>query len=282
VASDTFYTFVGDGTPEASDDPIAHDQVRYPARIAVYDDPTITPRVVVIQPTNIRDYLEKITATTTQLSHEQGGTIPFMIIREIVENYIHAAFIAPTVSILDAGNTIRFSDQGPGIEDKEKALEYGTTSATEEMKRYIRGVGSGLPLAQQYMLDKGGSLTIRDNLSCGTVVTISTRSEDDASMPIAPMRHEKVQDDQAPAEPETSHADDALLELEVAERGRQALAYLADHDSVGPSDLVAVYKGSQPTWSRELKVLEEKGLLVKRGQKRHLTELGKAYIKLSR
>ena len=266
-----FYTFVGDGTDERgareSELPSV-DEVRYPARIAVYDDPSVTPRVVTIQPMPVRDYLEEITRTVNQLSHEQGGTIPFMIIREVVENYIHAYFIAPTISILDAGNTLRFSDQGPGIRDKTRALEYGTTSATEEMKRYIRGVGSGLPLAQQYMLDKGGSLTIRDNLSHGTVVTISTRPEDDASIPVAPLHKPQAQE----VAPSAAAAGD------LGVRGRQVVCYLGEHEEVGPSDLVASYGGSQPTWSRELKRLDDLGVLVKRGRKRHLTELGRACL----
>ena len=151
--------------------------VSYPARIAVYDDLTVSPRVVVIEPCDVRSFLEQITAKVTELSHAQGGAIPFMIIREIVENYIHAYFIQPTITILDGGNTIRFSDQGPGIKEKDRALEFGTSSATEQMKCFIRGVGSGLPLAQQYMMDKGGSLTIQDNINSGTIVTISTRSK---------------------------------------------------------------------------------------------------------
>ena len=129
--------------------------VRYPARIAIYDDAAAAPRVVVIEPTDIRSYLEEITATVNRLAHEQGSQIPFTVIREIVENFIHAYFIAPTITILDGGNTLRFSDQGPGIQEKDLAMEYGTTSATEEMKHYIRGVGSGLPYVQQYMTDKG-------------------------------------------------------------------------------------------------------------------------------
>lgn len=151
--------------------------VSYPARIAVYDDLAVSPRVVVIEPCDVRSFLEQITAKVTELSHAQGGTIPFMIIREIVENYIHAYFIQPTITILDGGNTIRFSDQGPGIKEKDRALEFGTSSATEQMKCFIRGVGSGLPLAQQYMMDKGGSLTIQDNINSGTIVTISTKSK---------------------------------------------------------------------------------------------------------
>ena len=276
MPAETFYTFVGDGEGDAADSRASsssQEDVRYPARIAVYDDPTVTPRVVVIQPSDIRTYLEQITETTTKLSHDQGGSIPFMIIREIVENYIHASFIAPTISILDGGNTIRFSDQGPGIADKRRALEFGTTTATEEMKRYIRGVGSGLPLAQQYMLDKGGSLTIDDNLSQGTVVTISTRPEEDVSIPIAPIRHQKEQlSESGQAEP------NIVEDIQVSARGERAIGYLSSHETVGPSDLVSTFGGSQPTWSRELKSLEEKGLLIKSGQKRHLTELGQAYL----
>lgn len=163
-------------------------EVSTPARIAVYDDAAAAPRVVMVEPKDVRSFLEEITATVNRLSHEQGGTIPFMVIREIVENFIHAYFKAPTITILDGGNTIRFSDQGPGIKQKDLALEYGTSSATEEMKHYIRGVGSGLPYAQQYMVDKGGSLDIEDNLGGGTVVTISTHPREDPPAPQAPWR----------------------------------------------------------------------------------------------
>lgn len=155
--------------------------VTHPARIAVYDDAAAAPRVVVVEPKDVRSYLEEITATVNRLSHEQGGAIPFMVTREIVENFIHAYFQAPTITILDGGNTIRFSDQGPGIREKDVALEFGTSSATEEMRKYIRGVGSGLPYAQQYMEDKGGSLTIEDNIQGGTVVTISIHPEQEAA-----------------------------------------------------------------------------------------------------
>lgn len=177
-----FYPFVENGDTAAGSD-----VVRHPARIAVYDDAAAAPRVVVIEPKDVRAYLEEITLQVTQLAQAQGGSIPFMVIREIVENFIHAYFMEPTISILDGGNTIRFSDQGPGIAEKERALQYGTTSATEEMRRYIRGVGSGLPYAQQYMVDKGGSLRIDDNISGGTIVTISTLPEPGAAQAAPPV-----------------------------------------------------------------------------------------------
>lgn len=174
--SQDFYPFVGDANEEGGMDAA----VRHPARIAVYDDASAAPRVVLVEPKGVREYLEEITLQVSQLAQTQGGSIPFMVIREIVENFIHAYFLEPTISILDHGNTICFSDQGPGIQEKERALQYGTTSATEEMRLYIRGVGSGLPYVQQYLKDKGGYLEIDDNIAGGTVVTIALPREDAA------------------------------------------------------------------------------------------------------
>ena len=56
----------------------------FPARIAVYDDAAAAPRVIIVDPKDVRSYLEEITKQVTSLSHEQGGTIPFTVIREIV------------------------------------------------------------------------------------------------------------------------------------------------------------------------------------------------------
>ncbi|MBR1920464.1 MAG: hypothetical protein IJ829_00515, partial [Kiritimatiellae bacterium] len=90
----------------------------HPARIAVYDDAAAAPRVVVIEAAEIRSYLEELTREVYTLARDAGGELPFMVVREIIENFIHAEFMSPTISILDHGNTIRFNDQGPGIEDK--------------------------------------------------------------------------------------------------------------------------------------------------------------------
>jgi hypothetical protein len=251
--------------------PTVDENVRFPARIAVYDDVAAAPRVIIIDPCDVRNYLEEITQEVTRLSHEQGGTLPFMVIREVVENLIHAYFIEPTVSILPGGNTIRFSDQGPGIKDKHRALEYGTTSATEEMKRYIRGVGSGLPYVQQYLLDKGGSLLIEDNIERGTIVTISMGT---------PVRKEDLMEDHvattSSSQPTTSSLYRPLTRL--SSRGHLILTYLDTHEDVGPKELVAAYGLSASTWSRELQALDQAGLTYKQpgGQKRFLTDAARA------
>ena len=275
VLARDFYPFVEESTTVTREQTPSKtqsvDEVNYPARIAIYDDAAAAPRVVVVEPSDPRSYLEEITATVNKLAHEQGGSIPFTVIREIVENFIHAYFIAPTISILDAGNTIRFSDQGPGIKEKTRALEYGTSSATEEMKHYIRGVGSGLPYAQQYMLDKGGSLEIEDNISSGTVVTISTHPSDEVKSFTRASAEPATEP--ALAAPPLSQAPAAVQvttpqpEAKLSERGQLVIDYLGSHEAVGPSDLSHAYGYSNPTWSRELGTLCSLGVLRKVGQK---------------
>ena len=374
--ADAFYPFVGEGPTGISDPQNAPAQasgesrtlgevVTNPARIAVFDDPTASPRVVVIQPSDVRTFLEEITATVTKLAKEQGGSISFTVIREVVENYVHAYFIEPTITILNGGNTIRFSDQGPGIREKDRALEYGTTSATEEMKRYIRGVGSGLPYAQQYMEDHGGTLTIEDNMNAGTVVTISMPTPHAAEVAASQQQGNEVwqapqqdfqqmpQQAQVPrpyaqqasanpyqaspqalpqqmgypqpgyqqpwqqqAQPYPSGTYQPMTQPgytqpyyqqpayqqpwpqqaqpyqaaawqpasqqadphDLNERESQVIAYLAEHESVGPTDLVNTYGGSLSTWTRQLQSLEGRGYLLKDKQKRRLTEAGRALL----
>ena len=121
---------------------------------------------------DVSEFIEEFAARIYSLAREAGGSIPYTVVREIAENLVHADFREPVASILDDGRTIRFSDQGPGISDKERALLPGFTTASGEAKQYIRGVGSGLPIVQDYVRFNGGSLLIEDNLGSGTVVTI--------------------------------------------------------------------------------------------------------------
>lgn len=63
----------------------------------------------------------------------------------------------------------------------------------------------------------------------------------------------------------------------VSERGAQAMRYLLEQGSCGPTDLAHALGSSAPTWSRELEALAQAGLVIKRGQKRFLTEMGKLW-----
>ena len=85
-----FYPFV-DATGEtgvekrANEDPSGETgvgTVRYPARIAVYDDHLSTPRVVVVEAKDVRSYLEEVTDTVSRLAKEQGGLIQEKQVRD--------------------------------------------------------------------------------------------------------------------------------------------------------------------------------------------------------
>lgn len=402
---DDFYPFVDSGDPapdnahitglpaqkqDSNDSDEASEQVSYATRIAIYDDMLSTPRVIVVSPKDVRSYLEEVTNTVYRCMKEQGGGISLMVIREIVENFIHAHFVEPIISILDDGNTIRFADQGPGIEDKERAFEFGVTSADRDQKRYIRGTGAGFPMVQQYLENAGGAISIEDNLHQGTVVTVSIDPNraaeieqsgargaavrghampampDMSSIPMAPegtppspaqgrmpqnpsqpypaqqfaqqpQGAQRMQQPQmpygqqpawgyqqptypAPAQmgypagaypqqmpyqqqwpqqpygqpwgqnpwqtgwqqpqqgyPQAAPGPAGGQAPYVSERGALALRYLAEHGSGGPTDLAGAFGSSTPTWSRELEALARAGLVIKRGQKRFLTEMGKLW-----
>lgn len=283
-----FFPFVEENTNQDEKNTDSNNSltVRYAARIAVYDDKSAAPRVVLVEPKDVRSYLDEIAATVNQLAHEQGGKIPFMVMREIVENFIHAHFVAPTISIMDNGNTIRFSDQGPGIKEKNRALEFGTSSATEEMKSFIRGVGFGLPYAQQYMVEKGGSLTLEDNISGGTIVTLSTRCSKDAHIQTLPTQEDTEEapvNHQKQSIPRASHTVSQqpvtqLPNLVLTDRAKLVLQYLSEHEWVGATELTSAYGLSTPTWSRELKSLVNIGIIGKIGQKYKLTTIGKTLL----
>lgn len=432
--ADDFYPFVDSGDPApdnehlnpraratggAMPEPAGEDlpaaqpeQVRYATRIAIYDDMLSTPRVIVVDAKDVRAYLEEVTNTVYRCMKEQGGRISLMVIREIVENFIHAHFVEPIISILDGGNTIRFADQGPGIEDKERAFEFGVTSADREQKRYIRGTGAGFPMVQQYLENAGGAVSIEDNLGQGTVVTVSVdekrvieveraagrgaavrgaavaretpaaragegmeqaagglaptapmppapegpgveaapgvalvvngspagqpqayppqayppqaypqqmypqqgylpqagyygaaaypmpMTQQAGTAPQMPPGYGYPPRQQAPQQawpyagypgpqpsmpmPGAASAPSMMPPAQtgpiVSERGKMAMAYLAEHGSCGPTDLAAAFGSSNATWSRELEALAGQGLAVKQGQKRVLTDMGRLWL----
>lgn len=377
--SDDFYTMVDSGDPAPDNEHITGvreerdegeqtttqaPKAMYAARIAVYDDMLSTPRVIVIDPQDVRTYLEETTNTVYQCMKEQGGHISLMVIREIVENFIHAHFAEPIISILDGGDTIRFADQGPGIDDKERAFDFGVTSANSNMKRYIRGTGAGFPMVQEYLENAGGAVSIEDNMGSGTVVTVSldpkrvqeieraggrgaaVRPETEqptyplpgafAQQPMAtqqmpplgysqqfpqqyqqgyqqpyqqmPQQQYNPWAQQMPPQPyqqwpqsfqqqmptvQSSQQPAAQMmypnaanqyaqpqpDVFVSDRGNAALGYLAQNQACGATDLARAFGNSAPTWSRTLNGLAQAGLVIKHGQKYHLTELGAARVR---
>jgi len=242
-----------------------------PARIAVYDDLRSAPRILQIDPAPTAAFIESLTTAVYEQSKLLGGSIPYTVIREVSENFIHAAFKEIVVSVLDGGDTIRFADQGPGIEHKDKAQLPGFSSAVEPMKPYIRGVGSGLPIVKEYLGGSQGQLTIEDNLRSGSVVTISM-----GARAVTPLEQahailgERAQ--------ERTAYDQAQVQLAIAPlsaRERQFLELMLGEDVLGVTDLSTLSGVSPSSTHSALKRLEESGLVERVAKKRRLTPLGR-------
>jgi DNA-binding transcriptional ArsR family regulator len=232
-----------------------YSQVLHPARVAVYDDPLIAPRIITVEPTTTTEFIQNLAVCIDEQARRLGGKISYTVILEVTENFIHAQFREIVVSVLDGGNTIRFTDQGPGIADIEKAVRPGFTSAIEPMKHYIRGVGSGLPIVHDWVELKNGHITIDSNIGNGAAVTISLVKE-----------------------PPKEEGDDAAS-LQVAEhltdKERLVLRQFAESPVLGITELGNLTGMGPSSVSYQLKKLEELGLVASTPQKkREITDLG--------
>jgi hypothetical protein len=201
-------------------------------------------------------YMEELAHTAYDLAREQGGCVPFVVFRELIENLVHASFREVVITIMDGGNTIRISDRGPGILDKESALRPGFTTATARMRKCIRGVGSGLAVAKRTLLAIEGSLDVEDNLGKGTVITARVRSQQDSTLASTPKPS-----------------------YNLSQRQLRALLLAVELSPVGPTRLAHELGVSTSTAFRELLVLEEAGFVscLDTGQ-RSATEAGLAYL----
>ena len=235
------------------DEGFDYTHVPAPARVAVYDDMKAPPRIIEIEPAPTNEFIETLSACINEQMKLLGGQIPYTPIREVAENFIHAQFKDMVVSILDGGNTVRFCDQGPGVASRERAVLPGFTSATEPMKNYIRGVGSGLPMVKSYLDVTNGRLTIEDNLARGAVVTIS----------LAPIKE--------PVPVPLPILDEKQIVL---------LKLIESHGELGPVEAAHLANMSQSTAQYKLDQMQEAGLLEKDARKKRiLTEYGKAVSK---
>jgi hypothetical protein len=221
-------------------------------RIAVYDTLTSPPRVIPIEADDLPALIAALSEKTYHHCREQGGQVPYTVIQELIENLIHAYFQDVVVTILDGGQTIRISDHGPGIDDKERAFQPGFTTATAAQRQIIRGVGSGLPIARESLQFLRGVLSVEDNLGGGAVVTIRLPQHTEPAAP----------------EPAPSHP-------RLTTRQKKVLVLLMELGAAGPT-LVGRELGIAPSTAfRELGLLEEMGLIQSLGDgKRALREEG--------
>ncbi len=234
-------------------------------RLAVYDSLLAPPQIISLTRDDFNELVGELSSRTYNYARERGGRIPFVVIREIVENLIHAFFQDAVVTIMDDGNTIRISDQGPGIRDKDRAFLPGFTTATRDMRQFIKGVGSGLPVAREQLAFLGGAVSIEDNLERGTVVTLRV------GPPPAGTTH--------PRTPPPVQPDLIVPPTRISDRQRKVLLLIAELGSAGPSAIAKELGVSISTAYRELGALEHVQLVASRGAgKRTLTEEGITYL----
>ncbi len=229
-----------------------YSRISTPARIAIYDSLKTAPRVIQIPGGPTHEYIEQIASITYKSAKDQGGMIPYTVVREVSENFIHAEFCEVVVSIFDQGNTIRFADQGPGIKNKELVQEPGFSSAIEPMKRYIRGVGSGLPIVKDYLETSHGRIEIEDNVNQGSVVTISL----------------------VPASEKRTPPSDQLV-FDLTENEEAILKMLAPDSVLGVSEINKLTGIAVSSVHTALSKMEAAGLVQKVNKKRSLTTQGR-------
>ena len=238
-----------------------YERVLNPARVAVYDDPLIAPRIITIEPTTTTEFIQNLAVCIDEQARKLGGKISYTVILEVTENFIHAQFREIVVSIMDEGNTIRFTDQGPGIADIEKAVRPGYTSAIEPMKHYIRGVGSGLPIVHDWVELKNGHITIDSNIGNGAAVTISLVEK-------------------KPEEPSADAGRSADIARSLSDKERLVLAQFATQSILGITEIGKRTNLGPSSVSYQVGKLEDAGLLVSNAQKkRELTALGKDVLR---
>lgn len=252
-----------------------------PVRIAVYDNMRSIPRIIDLNFNDINNFINETSEKTYNLSHEIGGRIPYTIIKEIIENLIHADFKEVIITVLDSGNHIIVTDQGPGIEDKEKAFLPGYTSATGKMKEYIRGVGSGFPIIKETITFSGGSVDVKDNIKMGTVISLKLGLTE---------KNEEVQD--SGSEPATEMPSDTESEEKtqtdsldkfngkiLSDRQKKILFVILELEEAGPSTIAKELGFSLSTSYRELIYLEKNKLLIPGGGgKKRLSKKGMKYL----
>jgi DNA-binding transcriptional ArsR family regulator len=195
-----------------------------------------------------------------------GGKVPEESVRELIENLVHAGYRGVVISILEDGNVVRVSDKGPGVQHKERAMEFGFSGATPEALEEIRGVGAGLGMARAAAEEVGGTVTIEDNIGGGTVASVAVTGE-------APDRKEPEQPAPARRYP------DGVPRMNISERQQKVLITVLECGEVGPSTVAERLEISVSTAYRDLSVLEEHGLVVTdESGKRVISPLGKDLV----
>ena len=244
------------------------DQAGIGVRIAVYPrggEPEVTEAAAA----SPRSGTVKFTRLVLDKVREVGGRVPEESVREVIENLVHAGYRGVVISVLEDGNVVRVSDKGPGVEHKERAMEFGFSGATPEALNEIRGVGAGLGIARAAAGRVGGTVVLEDNICGGTVATISVPADEEVSKESEP----------AAKEPPQRRYPDGVPRMNISERQQKVLITVLECGEVGPSTVADRLEISVSTAYRDLSVLEEHGLVVAdESGKRLVSPLGRDLV----
>ena len=101
-------------------------------------------------------HVESVASVAYKLSRERGGAVPYTVIRELAENFVHARFDRALVLVSADGNGIGFLDKGKGLPGGIDPCKTGASTADELMKKYMRGVGAGFAIVRDWADSDGG------------------------------------------------------------------------------------------------------------------------------
>lgn len=256
-------------------------EISYSARIAVYDSFTASPFIVDIGSDDFLRIVDEISAKAYNLGRERGGRIPYIVIREVVENLVHAGFKDVVISVEPDGNVIRISDHGPGIADKQRAFTPGFTTATSDLKKFIKGVGSGLPIVKESLELMGGCVILEDNLSSGLVITLKGKLDGKALITPASPQDEPSNGALSEKDEKVDEIINGMSDKDIDEnlsaRQKKVLMLIAENETAGPSVVAKEMHISAATAYRDLEALEALGLISSSDGKRTITARGTSY-----
>jgi len=234
-------------------------------RIAVYPR-SGEPEVTEVAAANPGSATAKFTRLVMDEVRAVGGKVPEESVRELVENLVHAGYRGVVISVLEDGNVVRVSDKGPGVQHKDRAMEFGFSGATPEALRGIRGVGAGLGMARAAAEKAGGTVILEDNIGGGTVASISVVG---GALDLK---------EKEPVQPARRYPD-GVPRMNISERQQKVLITVLESGEVGPSTVAERLEISVSTAYRDLSVLEEHGLVVTdESGKRVISPLGKDVV----
>lgn len=247
----------------------ARSQVSAPTiRIAVFRSAGEPPETTDVASRDVRELVRRVVGLVHSAVSSMGGSVAPEAIREVVENLVHAGFRGASVTVLDGGNEVVVADHGAGMIDEERAIRPGFSTASEELRSTIRGVGSGLSVAADSMARVHGEVTVGRNLGGGTVVTLrgAPTLQTSAEPPL-------------PAVGEVPRGGPGPGAIELPPRTMQVLLVMADGREFGPSEIAQLVGCSLTSAHRDLTRLEQDGLVsyTSRG-KRGITLAGRDHV----